>query len=91
MKVLGVIGLPGSGKSLFFDLAKSKGAIVANMGDIIREKAKERGEDTGTTARKLREEHGQYRCQIDCSKDQSLPGRKRGCRYNTCRRYQKSL
>ena len=30
------------------------------MGDIIREKAKERGEDTGTTARKLREEHGQY-------------------------------
>ena len=60
MKVLGVIGLPGSGKSLFFDLAKSKGAIVANMGDIIREKAKERGEDTGTTARKLREEHGQY-------------------------------
>ena len=50
----------GFGKSLFFDLAKSKGAIVANMGDIIREKAKERGEDTGTTARKLREEHGQY-------------------------------
>ena len=46
MKVLGVIGLPGSGKSLFFDLAKSKGAIVANI--------------TGTTARKLREEHGQY-------------------------------
>ena len=60
MKVIGVIGLPGSGKSLFFDLASEKGAIVANMGDIVREKARERGEDTGTTARKLREEHGQY-------------------------------
>lgn len=60
MKVLGVIGLPGSGKSLFFDLAKEKGAIVANMGDIVREQAKERGEDTATTARKLREEQGQY-------------------------------
>ena len=75
MKVLGVIGLPGSGKSLFFDLAKSKGAIVANMGDIIREKAKERGEDTGTTAMERRK----------------TAGRKPGCRYNTCRRHQKSL
>jgi len=60
MKVIGVVGLPGSGKSLFFDMAQEKGAIVANMGDIIREKAAERGEDTGTTARKLREEQGQY-------------------------------
>ena len=76
MKVLGVIGLPGSGKSLFFDLAKSKGAIVANMGHCKKIKRRTRPV---------------YRCQIDCSKDQGLPGRKPGCRYNTCRRYQKSL
>ena len=60
MKVIGVTGLQGSGKSIFFDTAKEKGALVVSMGDIIREKAKERGEETGTTARKLREEFGQY-------------------------------
>ncbi|MBR5504215.1 MAG: AAA family ATPase [Methanobrevibacter sp.] len=60
MKVIGVTGLPGSGKSIIFDTAKEKGAIVVSMGDIVREKAAERGEDSTTTARKLREEHGQY-------------------------------
>ena len=60
MKVLGVTGMPGSGKSIFLDTAIEKSAIVVSMGDIIREKAKERGEDTGTTARKIREEFGQY-------------------------------
>ena len=42
MKVIGVTGLPGSGKSLFFDMAKEKGVVVVSMGDIIREKAAER-------------------------------------------------
>ena len=60
MKVIGVTGLQGSGKSIFFDTAMEKGALVVSMGDIIREKAAERGEDTGTTARTLREEFGQY-------------------------------
>ena len=41
-------------------MAKERGAVVVSMGDIIREKATERGENSGTTARKLREEHGQY-------------------------------
>ena len=60
MKVLGVTGMPGSGKSVFIDTALEKYGIVVSMGDIIREKATERGENSGTTARKLREEHGQY-------------------------------
>ncbi|MBQ6813577.1 MAG: AAA family ATPase [Methanobrevibacter sp.] len=60
MKVIGVTGLPGSGKSILFDTAMEKGAIVVSMGDIVREKAAERGEDSGTTARTLREEFGQY-------------------------------
>lgn len=60
MKVIGVTGLQGSGKSIFFDTAMEKGALVVSMGDIIREKAAERGEDTGTTAKTLREEFGQY-------------------------------
>ena len=41
MKVLGVIGLPGSGKSLFFDLAKSKGAIVAKGISFAKKQRKE--------------------------------------------------
>ncbi|MCQ2977578.1 MAG: flagellar hook-basal body complex protein FliE [archaeon] len=60
MKVIGVTGLPGSGKGLIFDKAQEKGAIVVNMGDRIREVAAERGADVGVTARKLREEQGQY-------------------------------
>lgn len=60
MKVIGVTGLPGSGKGFLFDIAKENGAIVVNMGDRIREVAAERGADVGTTARKLREEQGQY-------------------------------
>lgn len=60
MRVIGVTGLPGSGKSFVFEKAKERGAVVVCMGDIIREKAAERGENVGTTARKLREEQGQY-------------------------------
>ena len=60
MKVIGVTGLPGSGKGFLFDIAEENGAIVVNMGDRIREVAAERGADVGTTARKLREEQGQY-------------------------------
>ena len=82
MKVLGVIGLPGSGKSLFFDLAKSKGAIVANMGDIIREKAKERGIKNLSKLKKdeLIESRNKINEKIDIfSKNQGIPGRKPGC------------
>ena len=60
MQVMGISGLPGSGKSLVSDLASEKGAIIVSMGDIIREEAKKRGESTKDTARNLRAEHGEY-------------------------------
>ncbi|MDO5810605.1 nucleoside monophosphate kinase [uncultured Methanobrevibacter sp.] len=60
MQVMGISGLPGSGKSLVSDLATEKGAIIVSMGDIIREEAKKRGESTKDTARNLRAEHGEY-------------------------------
>lgn len=60
MQVMGISGLPGSGKSLVSDLATEKGAIIVSMGDIIREEAKKRGESTKDTARNLRVEHGEY-------------------------------
>ena len=60
MEIMGISGLPGSGKSLVSDIASSRGAIIVSMGDIIREEAKKRGESTKETARNLRAEHGEY-------------------------------
>ena len=60
MQVMGISGLPGSGKSLVSDIATERGAIIVSMGDIIREEAKKRGENTKDTAQNLRAEHGQY-------------------------------
>ena len=60
MQVMGISGLPGSGKSLVSEIAEEKGAIIVSMGDIVREEAKKRGESSKETARNLRKEHGQY-------------------------------
>ena len=60
MRVIGVSGMPGSGKSIISDKCVEKGAIIVSMGDIIREEAKKRGETTGETAVNLRKEHGEY-------------------------------
>ena len=43
MQVMGISGLPGSGKSLVSESAAAKGAIIVSMGDIVREEAKKRG------------------------------------------------
>ena len=60
MQVMGISGLPGSGKSLVSDIATEKGAIIVSMGDIIREEAKKRGESTKETAKNLRAEFGKF-------------------------------
>ena len=60
MNVIGISGLPGSGKSYISKLASERGAIVVNMGDRVREEAEKRGEDSRITAVKLREEFGKY-------------------------------
>lgn len=60
MRVIGISGMPGSGKSFISDKAVEKGAIIVSMGDIIREEAEKRGETTGETAVNLRKEHGEY-------------------------------
>ena len=59
MRIMGISGMPGSGKSLVSEMAVKKGAIIVSMGDIIREEAKKRGESTGDTAQNLRKEFGQ--------------------------------
>jgi dephospho-CoA kinase len=60
MQIMGISGLPGSGKSLVSDVAIERGAIIVSMGDIIRVEAKKRGESTKDTAKNLRAEFGQY-------------------------------
>ena len=60
MRIMGISGMPGSGKILVSEMAVKKGAIIVSMGDIIREEAKKRGESTGDTAQNLRKEFGQF-------------------------------
>lgn len=60
MKVIGVTGLPGSGKSVVSRVAKQLGVQVVRMGDVIREEAKNRNQDTGEVAVELRKEYGEF-------------------------------
>ena len=60
MQVMGISGMPGSGKSIVSEIAAERGAIIVSMGDIIREEAKKRGESSKETAVNLRKEFGEY-------------------------------
>jgi dephospho-CoA kinase len=63
MKVIGVVGLPGSGKGEFSKIASTMGIPVVVMGDVIRKTVKKAGLDPtdanlGAIANKLRAEQG---------------------------------
>jgi len=62
MRVIGTVGLPGSGKGEFAAVAEEAGVPVVTMGDVVREACRERGLDPaehhGEVARALREEDG---------------------------------
>ncbi len=63
MKVIGVVGMPASGKGEFSKIAAGMGIPVIVMGDMIRNAVKEAGlepSDTnfGATANRLRAERG---------------------------------
>jgi len=63
MKVIGVVGLPASGKGEFSKIAAAIGIPVVVMGDIVRSVVKNRGIDPtdanlGAMASKLRAERG---------------------------------
>jgi len=62
MRVIGTVGMPGSGKGEFSEVAEAEGVPVVNMGDVIRAETRERGldpaEDHGQVAQDLRAEHG---------------------------------
>lgn len=60
MNVLGVTGMPGSGKSVISRVAVDLGMQVVRMGDVIRAEAQKRNESTGVVAVKLRQEYGEF-------------------------------
>jgi dephospho-CoA kinase len=60
MKVIGVTGLPGSGKSVVSRVAKKLDIPLVRMGDVIREEAKKRNQTTGEIAVELRKEYGDF-------------------------------
>lgn len=63
MKVLGIVGMPGSGKGEFSAIAGEMGIPVVVMGDVVRAEV-ERSDlpptdsNMGLVARRLRDEHG---------------------------------
>jgi dephospho-CoA kinase len=63
MKVIGVVGLPASGKGEFSRIAEDMGIPVVVMGDVIRNELFDRGlpptdENLGEMSRNLREQYG---------------------------------
>lgn len=60
MNVIGVTGMPGSGKSVVSRVAENLGMKVVRMGDVIRDEAHKRNESPGKVAVDLRKEFGKY-------------------------------
>ncbi len=60
MRVLGVSGMPGSGKGVVSRIAQTMGVKIIRMGDVIRDEALLRGQSVGETAVSLRKEYGDY-------------------------------
>lgn len=62
MRVIGTVGLPGSGKGEAATVARELGIPVVTMGDVIRRECRNRGLDPadhhGEVAQALREEDG---------------------------------
>ena len=62
MRVVAVVGLPGSGKSEAAAVARQLDIPVVTMGDVIRQECRDRGLDPathhGSVAKALREENG---------------------------------
>lgn len=62
MRVIGTVGMPGSGKGEAAKLARERGIPVITMGDVIRQECRDRGLDPaehhGEVAQALRAEDG---------------------------------
>ncbi|MGM0397832.1 MAG: AAA family ATPase [Halobacteriota archaeon] len=72
MQVIGIVGLPGSGKSEAAAVAREMDIPVVTMGDVVRAETADRGldpaSDHGRVAQAMREENG-----LAAIADRSLP------------------
>ena len=71
MQVIGIVGLPASGKGEFSRIAAEAGVPVVVMGDVIRNAVKEAGlpptdENMGLIANQLRQEEGMDAIALRC-------------------------
>lgn len=63
LKILGIVGMPGSGKSVAADVGKTLGFTIVVMGDAVRKETARRGlkltpENLGRVMIEMREEEG---------------------------------
>lgn len=63
MRVIGITGMPGSGKSEAMQVARDRGHAVVRMGDLVWEEVERRGlprtsEHVGRVANEMRQTHG---------------------------------
>ena len=58
MKVYGITGLPGSGKSIISRIAKNEGVHIVSMGDVVRKEAEQQNCPPGVAAVNLRKKYG---------------------------------
>ena len=63
--VIGLAGMPGSGKSIVVDMAREMGYDIVVMGDVIRQETLKRGleltpQNVGKVMLELRQESGNY-------------------------------
>ena len=63
--VIGLAGMPGSGKSIVVDTAREMGYDIVVMGDVVRQETLKRGleltpQNVGKVMLQLREEGGNY-------------------------------
>ncbi len=73
MKLIGITGMPGSGKSAIFKISKKYNIPVVSMGDIVRYETKKNNlelnpENVGNTAIELRKKYGNEAIAVPCLK-----------------------
>ena len=71
--LIGIAGMPGSGKSAVFQVAPKLKVPVVSMGDIVRQETLKRGleltpENVGNTAVELRKKYGEEAIAVYCLK-----------------------
>ncbi len=72
MRILCIVGMPGSGKGTAVEALINRGLPVVNMGDVVREEARARGykitpENLGRVSIGLREEFGEEEVARRCT------------------------